>query len=445
MATSSSRLRDCILDADDESWLLRHGLLAITRSNKIRIDRRIMYCDDDSTDLPVFDGNEGTVTTPSSSASGQDELPRFLSNNAEVLVYLGFSESRAKQVAAHATRLRREYPEMNDTWINIAFDDAVDSTIADVGPEQENWWPLFQRLGLSEQLYEVIMDPEYGQIRRTETAKYWIRDTMQIRYDHLLKIHEFSRKRGFHVRGSSGGSSTKSEGTHQQARRRRVEPAPVNPATPEVALVDPEEQVPEGYIALWKGLARNRIQYDDQGRVDLQSLISSPPTDFAGTAFDGPVLYFAEDRAVRVKYALYAKNRLNQTGATAEDKAVVLLRLLVKKSWTEGIRRFIDGSDWKKVIWLSRRGKSLRSPQAQRLGIDHYADSQILIGRIAQGVERGYETIESWSSITSLHVVTVPQEEHRKAIHWCFKGRAIEELGENSSIAIDARFEQSQR
>ncbi|KAI0390542.1 hypothetical protein F5Y17DRAFT_471569 [Xylariaceae sp. FL0594] len=62
------------------------------------------------------------------------------------------------------------------------MDNAVDPDVPDLGPKVEDWRPVFWELGLSDELYTAIVDPAYSMIRKTETAKYWIRDTMEIRY-----------------------------------------------------------------------------------------------------------------------------------------------------------------------------------------------------------------------------------------------------------------------
>lgn len=49
--------------------------------------------------------------------------------------------------------------------------DAFRDTILDA--DDEAW---LRSRGHSEQLYGAIMHPEYRQIRRTETTKFWIRD-----------------------------------------------------------------------------------------------------------------------------------------------------------------------------------------------------------------------------------------------------------------------------
>ncbi|GAW14693.1 hypothetical protein ANO14919_040960 [Xylariales sp. No.14919] len=72
------------------------------------------------------------------SKSDNDELPCPFGENAETLVYLWFSESTAKKAAAHATRLRRRYPQMPDDWMDIAIGVAVEDGVGDLGPETEN-------------------------------------------------------------------------------------------------------------------------------------------------------------------------------------------------------------------------------------------------------------------------------------------------------------------
>ncbi|KAI1158242.1 hypothetical protein F5B18DRAFT_641635 [Nemania serpens] len=408
-----------------------------------------MHCEEQQIDIRSYDGPEDTQ---SQSESDHDEFRHSFAENAETLVYLGFSESRAEEVAAHATRLRNEFPQMEDSWLKIAIDNAVHDGVADIGPETEDWWPLFEQLGLSVKLYNSIMHPEYSQIRKTETAKYWIRDTMEIRYGHLLMIQECAGKRGTkrqasNVESHSDQGSKASKG--KQPRKRLADLASLHPSTPSIATVEPNEPAPEGYVALWKGLARNRIKYWPNGEIRLSSLWTQSPSDFVGVDDEGPALYFAEDRAVRVQYAGFAKQRLEQSSPQVAYQRVVLLRILVKKSWIEGIRQFVVGDDWKKVIFLCRRGRALRASSrdrsSQELGVDWYADAKLLIGHVSQGVARTYEVMESWSSVTAEHVMTVPPANRRKAIQWVFKGMdTLAQLEQNSTVAIDAQFERSQ-
>ncbi|KAI0454718.1 hypothetical protein F5B21DRAFT_503966 [Xylaria acuta] len=347
--------------------------------------------------------------------SKQNEFPRVLGENVETLVYLGYSQSRAEEVAALATRVRREFPETGDTWLNIAIDNAVHPSVPDMGPETENWWPLFQQLGLSEQLYGTIMHPGLSQIRKARTAKFWIRDTMEFRYGRLSMIRGCSQERRARIQAPSVEfqSSQGSERPRGQQSSSRVEPASPQSLTPIAATAEPDEPVPEGYIALWKGIARSCIEYQDNGRILLRSLHTLPPSDFAGPVTDGPTFYFAEDRAFGVKYAKYAKVRVEQSQLQVNNEDVVLLRLLVKKSWAEGIRQFVDGDDWKKVVFLSRNGKPLHDKNGQELGVARYAGAKLLIGRIAECVERSYEAMGSWPDIAAPRL---------EAIQWCFKG-----------------------
>ncbi|GAW14694.1 hypothetical protein ANO14919_040970 [Xylariales sp. No.14919] len=237
------------------------------------------------------------------------------------------------------------------------------------------------------------MLPEYRQIRETETAKYWIKDTMEIRYGELMMIRECSGKRGakaraFHSKSQLGQGSKASQG--KQASKHLPDLAPLRPSMPSIARVEPDEPVPEGYVALWKGVARCRIKFLLDGQLNIQALESLPPCDFHGTSSEGPVLYFAEDRAVRQQYAHFALQRQSQSSSQVGEKGVVLLRLLVNKAWAEGIRQYIEGDDWKKVIFLCRKGRDLRANRrtgfwGRELGGDGYADEKVLVGHISQG------------------------------------------------------------
>ncbi|KAI0446941.1 hypothetical protein F4803DRAFT_546793 [Xylaria telfairii] len=212
MAATRDAFRDTILDADDEAWLLSRGLVVIT-NNKIYLAPQITFIKCPVNILPP-DG-AGTST----SDAEKDELPRFFSRGAEILVYLGFLESRAEEVVGHAACVLREHPQMADPWLKIAICSAVPDSVADIGPETENWWPLFQQQGLSEQLYSAIMHPEFIQIRKTRTAKFWIRDMMEIRYGLLLMIHECSRERGAQLRKPRENGLSQTSNAHNYRSR----------------------------------------------------------------------------------------------------------------------------------------------------------------------------------------------------------------------------------
>ncbi|RYC55890.1 hypothetical protein CHU98_g10318 [Xylaria longipes] len=405
-----------ILDVDDENSLLKLGLVFID-DNTIHLDRRIKYFIEDLGKLKFSNGAQ--YYFPSQIQPKQDEFPRFLGEDAKILVYLGFSQSKAEEVAALATRELRERPQMNRSWLSIVLDNAVHDSVADIGQETEYWWPLFQQLGLSEELHKKIMHLEHSQIRDTETAKFWIRDTMEIRYGQLRMIQECSKERGAQIR----------------ARRSRFPPWSFwcylePPYDLRSVTADPDESVPDGYISLWKALALSRVEYDNDGRISYHSLRTNMPSDFAGTFIEGPALYFTQDRAISVMYADYAMTRLNQSQHQADDQDAVLLRLLVKKSWVESIWQFVKYDDWKKIVFLSRNGKALVEQEGQALGVAWYAGEKLLIGRIAHSVKPGHQTIETWFRNTNTQQMNAEQ--------WVFRGlSAFVELLENSTIALD--------
>ncbi|KAG0155810.1 hypothetical protein PDIDSM_2983 [Penicillium digitatum] len=89
--------------------------------------------------------------------------------------------------------------ETDDVYHGMPFMDIVQGYI-DNSPDtcEDNdaeWFRCFNLYGIHRELQEVIMDPKFRYIRLTESCKFWVLDTFQLRNRALQTAQDASRER----------------------------------------------------------------------------------------------------------------------------------------------------------------------------------------------------------------------------------------------------------
>lgn len=79
---------------------------------------------------------------------------------------------------------------------------------------EARWDDYFDAAGIAQELRDSIMDPYFADIRGTEGPKYWVANSLEVRFDLLRLIGD---RIGEHVRaeaaiGSASGSSPRLRG-----------------------------------------------------------------------------------------------------------------------------------------------------------------------------------------------------------------------------------------
>lgn len=239
--------------------------------------------------------------------------------------------------------------------------------------------------GLTEELIEAIMAPEYADLRMTESAQVWTIDTMGWRWRALVGIQDASRerlRRKHGVRDAGGGYHIKRGGAE-----RGVEEGPTEGEKPSEGRSRTKGL---GYTLLWRGQDLKYLErvIDADGKYHLWKMSSTLPSDFRGIG-GSSVLHFTPQRRVAEKYAQYAQRRSGCSGV-----GLVWMRVpneLIEKN-EPVVQQY--GDEWKKIVFASRRGERL-SQELKAL-----QRKSLFIGPICRNEDMAISQLDSWRGIS---------------------------------------------
>ena len=119
------------------------------------------------------------------------EIPDLLESQA-TLEWLGFDQSTAGMLYQRWT----EYAIPNDSHpFLLLATDHVRVFPEDAMKPEDDWRGFFSSMGISNDLVEGVMDPEFTSLRFSRTAKDWVIDSFEAKYRVLEKAHEMSKER----------------------------------------------------------------------------------------------------------------------------------------------------------------------------------------------------------------------------------------------------------
>jgi hypothetical protein len=81
-----------------------------------------------------------------------------------------------------------------------------------ISPE-DDWWACLRAIGVSKELQEAIMDPEFTDLLYIASCKFWVLDAIEARYKSLVTFDDRLRKaavRFEHMPSRTRGPSTTS-------------------------------------------------------------------------------------------------------------------------------------------------------------------------------------------------------------------------------------------
>ncbi|EHY58380.1 hypothetical protein HRR83_007256 [Exophiala dermatitidis] len=199
-----------IFSPDDEQDLLRSGLLTppiegLRKVHKRRLDR---FSDKVNSHIPL---------TPVSVLSSAEETARFSTIpdsliSLATLQYLGYDEDTAKRIWQKWINwspgpVVREIDDDLPGTMSISFIDYAKGYVGGdtdtYDEEDQPWFECMTSWGILPSLQEEIMDPVFKDIRLSETCRFWVRDTMELRYQGLEEIQKASRERAIEIQRAS--------------------------------------------------------------------------------------------------------------------------------------------------------------------------------------------------------------------------------------------------
>lgn len=149
-----------------------------------------------------------TILTTSSSSSGETsnsgynddyrfevEIPDSLKSK-ETYVFLGLTMEKAEMLWRRWLKVDEDAREPDGPvgFIDIATQH-IRNQNNDVDDKGKDWDAVLSGWGIDDDLREVILDPEFDDLRYTASAAFWVVDTFEMRYRGLEAISESSRKR----------------------------------------------------------------------------------------------------------------------------------------------------------------------------------------------------------------------------------------------------------
>ncbi|CAF9928764.1 MAG: hypothetical protein HETSPECPRED_006924 [Heterodermia speciosa] len=359
-----------------------------------------------------------TTSTPFTSSSEDEqtiEIPEVL-RSKETYIFLGLSEKLA-------TILWKR-------WLNIDPDDrgpdgpisflSLAETIVachneDLWCINDPWINYITALGFSDEIAAAICDPKHDSIRFTASAKFWLLDTLNLRWRSLQDLQDKSRSR---LRKAQSKKADTSEADTSVAIRGGGDQA-MNP-----------NFVP-GSTILWRGSDNRYVQnliHPITGEVDMYRMRALWPNDFGSILKGGSGYYFSPQKAVALKYAAFARKR-------SESSATSLVRIEIPNSILEKYKPVLIEHDtsemWRIVVWHSRQLRTI--PKAY----SHLKSAAVLIGPICRSENTAIEKLATWKDITNGHIMMVEKEvwnenenvyesRSRRGIQYVFNGDEIQ-------------------
>ena len=385
-------------------------------------------------------------TPPTSSVSSESISPDHfvtipeLLFSLETITYVGFDHDTASAIWERWARWGNDGGREIDggpiTFASMFLEQIRSQANDTCSSLDSDWYETMAVLGISKELQDNMMDPRYKPIRLTQSLRYWLLDTLSMRYETLKEIQLASNERARTARRSEtrpGGASTPHQQKHLASsgpteRARNISSsfysAPgVSSATSSAAIV---QQSPAGHLNLYKGGSHSRLHdiFDDDGSIRALSSLQSRPGDFNSTQM---AAYFAVDLEVARKYAAWAKKR--DTNGMAVILCVQIPNVLIESLTAEEKQLlYWPTEEWRSLVWNCRRGDLLPRTMTK------YARSTLIIGTICGKPTSVIANLPSPGHIAE--TIIMKNSRDTRAVQYGFIGDAglwlLKELGANA-------------
>lgn len=410
-----------VLHPEDAHELETTGLLSASINGKRKISS--------STILSTLSSSSGATSNSgySVSHSFEVEIPDSLKSK-ETYVFLGLRIETAEMLWRRWLEVDEDAREPDGP---VGFLDIATQHIRNqdnnVDDEGKDWNAVLSGWGVDDDLREVILDPEFDDLRYTASAAFWVVDTFEMRYRGLEAISESSRKR---------------QRKMQELRKCEVRKAggQFEPSTETLGMRDggreetPEPLYHEAFPAHTPGTTRVYRGGDMESlkkvfnplteKSNLLAIQSMWPIDFRGL-IAGPTLYFRLEEQAARRYARYAKNR---SGVSI----VAVIYMDVNNSFIDYWKPYVleGGDEWKQIVYESRRRN--RYPDH----LSHLQNHPLFIGYIFRTHHSPIEKLDSWTELTDHNIMKIEEEIFNKdsgtwetaavkATQYVFNGQAI--------------------
>lgn len=347
------------------------------------------------------------------------------------LGYLGYNHHTATRIWERWTNwppgiIKRQCDDFEGgiPFIEVA-EGYLDSATDTCEDDDSVWLDCLDKYGMSTELTHAIMDTKFRHIRLTQSCKFWVQDTLKLRYRGLEEVQEASRER--------------ERATQRQASRPGINnPGPpaqrsISESLRSALWMSPETALSSfatgaaankpGEIQLYKGMDKACINdlFRGDGSVHFGCLASRSPADFSSKQVG---IYFAVDREVAVYYACYAKRR-------SGVNAVVIVQATIQNSAIETLippdiqRVYWPSTEWKSLVLTCRQDRKLSSQ------LRTFQLAKLIIGSICNKSSKVLANMQSPDEITEGMVCKT--KDGRVAVQYVFIGTEGDDLLEQSA------------
>ena len=355
--------------------------------------------------------------------------------------YIGYTDEKAKDLweVWEAILNSEEDPDfLHDILLPPIYDSV--NKFADTlnaWDESDDWRGVMKKWGLSKEFQDTIMDPEFADIRLTESMRAWVSGTMRLRLDTLQCIAKVSELRAEqcvkHVHTCTTSTNEGSfeipnvlvcslEGQLQSRREKNASETKQSDAEDTTVLYKPiqasqvfdifcrrkDTRYPLTSEDLWYYL---HVYYDQHDTF---------PADFAN--WDNDMGAFYTSQLLTSKFARYSARRSRGHSPATVIKMSIPTRALRTNL---SIMVLSDEQLWRKVVWENRVEKD---SDEQAFVVDPtppilHPTLDILIGKISCNKGRAMGKKESWEKLSAENVLMVDEGKGMEApMQYCFWG-----------------------
>ncbi|KAI8278084.1 hypothetical protein K4K60_006521 [Colletotrichum sp. SAR11_57] len=280
------------------------------------------------------------------------------------------------------------------------------------GDDETEWRNSLTRYGINSDTQDAIMDPEFKHLRLAQSARFWAKDTVEMRYAWLQRC----------ANNSTAPPSLQSSTANNDGQ------APNN-ILPEVSRGPPYK------LKLYKAadLGRAHRLFDESGTFDCIADLRSPaPSDFTGHS---SAFYFSPDIEVAQLEGAYAKRRASRSSIALIQTTIPVDE--INKLPDEDVLSGLHWTDllWKQLVWSSRRGEILSGDLREYRGVT------IIVGTKARLPNAVYSKMESPTDIKKDCVYMVTEKfESPSAIQWMFSAEGEGLLRDHGCFKVVSYF-----